>query len=198
MALSSATLKAEILKVIDKDNPSWTGYPASPAAAAAKWKTAYDVYGSAAANSGGAAVLSKLPASFESILAAQLPAGNPGGTAAAAATAFANAWVAYWTGATFGLTPVPTHGSPCPNVGGNTTFGLVATSVVSVIVPAPLIASLTSAFGVLTGTVDAKATALANAFHAATTANITVLTSGTDTTPPTAGPLPITNTCQVF
>lgn len=199
MPLNATTLKNEILKIIDKDNPSFTGFPANVAAAAAKWKTAYDTYASAATRAGGAAVASKNPAGFESTLAAQLPAGNPGGTEAQAATAFANAWVSYWTGATFSTgAPFPVHNSPCPNVGGNTIFGSITSSAVTVVTPAPLISALTTEFANDTLDVNVAATNIANAFHAATTANITVLTSGLDTTPPSTGPLPITNTCTVF
>jgi hypothetical protein len=51
-------------------------------------------------------------------------------------------------------------------------------------------------FAILQEDGSAKATALANAFHTATTSAVMVLITGLDTSVPT--PLPITNTCTIF
>jgi len=200
MALSQATLKTELLKIMDPDNPSFVGHPDNVNDAAANWAAAYDTYALNAADYSGDALASANAPGFETTLANMLPAGDPGGTAATAAAAFEAAFIMYWTGAVFAVGIVPPPTGVCPNIGGNTIFGLEATSAVITIVPNILIPLLVAAWANPLGTEDpdAAATIAASAFHTATTTAVFVLISGTDTTPPPAGPLPITNTCTVF
>lgn len=197
MALAQPTLKQAILGLLDNIS-------VSPEAAARKsemvqaWADAFDTYGSAVTNvnlnppatppnkAGFAAALS-----FSATTAAQL------------AQEFGSAWTAYWTGLTFTPSPPgPINGSAeCPNVGGNLIFSVITTSAVTVVNSAPLVAALTNHFQTYRSTDrDEAADALASIFHDNTVvvANVTVLTSGLDTTPPVAGPLPITNTCRLF
>ena len=193
MALVKAKLKEEILKMINPDHASFVGYPADVATAAANWKTAYDTYALDAADVSGDSVSLVNAALFESTLIAQLPPGDPGGTAAAAAAAYDLAFVQYWTGGVFAIGIPPPSG-----IGGNGIFGVELSSVVSVVAPSVLQGLLVAVFGNATMDIDAKASELADAFHTATTTAITVLITGLDTTPPPAGPLPITNTDLVY
>lgn len=194
MALASATLKTEILKLVDPNDVAFVGHPADVAGAAANWATAYDNYALNAVDFSGDAVSIVNKALFQSTLASQLASST---TAATAAAAFGAAWLAYWTGAVFSVGTPPVSAPPCLNVGGTLIFSVEATSVVAPApIPAGLITLLTTEFGVKTEDPDAKATALANAFHTATTTAIFVLISGSDTTLPV--PVPITNTCTVF
>lgn len=196
MALDVATLKAELLKLFDPDDVGFVGYPATIAAAATNLANAYDTYASSAEDVSGDALVSADKATFESILAAQLPAPVVGTLPADAALAFANAFIAYWAGATFAVGSLPPASPPgCPNMGGTTIFSAETTSV-AVAVAVGLLADLTTEFAVNTVDPDAKADDLANALHTATTSEVTVLITGLDTTLPV--PLPITNTCTVF
>lgn len=199
MALDVGTLKAEILKILDRDDPGFVGDPADGAAAATNWANAFDAYAINAEDISGDAVATVFKPLFETTLAAALNVPPASGSAASAAAGFGAAHIAYWTSGIFAVgTPPPPVPPGCPNVGGNTIFGIEATSVVLAALAAALIPALTTEFGNLTDDVDAKADALANALHTACTTEVTVLISGTDTTPPPAGPLPITNTCTVF
>jgi len=192
MALSASTLKDEILKLVDPDNPGFVGFPEDSATMQANWADAFDAYGLNAVDVSGDAVAVVNKAGFQSGLATVF---NPNSTSSVAANAFATAWAAYWTGATFVV------GIPPPNgVGGNGIFGIEISSVVTVIVPTNLAADLKTIFDEIEADQDpdTKAQQIADAFHAATTNDITVLITGTDTTPPPTGPLPITNTDKVY
>lgn len=209
MTLSKSVLEAELLKIYDPSDKV-NGFPSSTAAYAAAFRAAYDTYiiGNAEDLSGDL-VATVNSAGLESSLAANLPKGtdNPpdGPTAADAAKAYADAWVIYWTGAIFatgGL--VAGTGSPCANVGGNGIFGSEISSLVTAVIKTTLESSLTSEFEDQGASSENPKTAaeaasnIAQIFHDATTTDITVVITGLDTTLPPAGPLPITNTCQVF
>lgn len=201
MSLSKDTLETEIRKVIDPAHSEFVGFSADSEAsvrradAAAKWATAFDNYGQSVQNVNSDNFLAP-PNKVGFQAALSFTAGSAAGTAAE----FGSAWSAYWTGLTFiiGL-PGPINGSlECPNIGGNTIFGIIISSAVTAVVPAPLITALTALFGVASTDPAVKAADFANAFHTASVGNVAVLTAGTDTTPPPAGPLPITNTCRLF
>jgi hypothetical protein len=193
MALNSATLKSELIKIMDSSSPSFTGFPATIADAVDSWTNAYDLYASVAQSVSGDVVLTKNATGFKSALLRGLTTSV---TEYAAASAFEQAFVAYWTGATFNITllPSPTSG----NIGGNGIFGVVLSSIVSSITANVLKSNLLNAFLVKYPDVDSAVTAISSAFHTATTTAISVLISGLDTTPPLGGPLPITNTNLIF
>lgn len=194
MALSASTLAGELRKIFDPGAGGF-GWPASRSAAIASITAAYDTYASDAVDYSGDAVASKSPSGFQAALAAAF---SDTWTAADAADAFRDAWIAYWTGATFAVGAPPPPSGQCPNSGGNTVFSVEISSAVTIINGAPLRASLLYEFGNLGIDGDAKATAIAAAFHAATTNDITCRIDGLDSTPPPTGPLPIFNLCRVF
>ncbi len=184
MALDKTGLKAEILKLIDPENPGFAGFPANDAAAAANWAGVYDAYATAAADVSGDIVATKNPASLESALT--LSAGT---SAATAAAAFGTGFVGYWTGGTFAIGALPPSG-----IGGTTVFSVEATSVVLSVSGSGLETAMLAIFGELDDDVDTVAGNLADAFHDATTGDVTVRIDGLDTTPPgSGGPLPIYN-----
>ena len=201
MGLSSDKLETEFRKVIDPLHPNFVNFSSDPDIAvrridaAEKWATAFDNYGQDVENVNEDDFLSTPnKAGFKSALSFATT------TPAQLAAEFGAAWTAYWTGLTFQLgTPGPINASgECPNVGGNLIFGVILSSVVTAVVPASLIAALTAIFLVRNADPESKASELADAFHVASVGNVVVLTSGMDTTPPAAGPLPITNTCRLF
>lgn len=198
MTLVAATLETELLKLFDSQNPAFSGYPATKDLACDNWGNAYDLYASAATDVSTDIVAIKNKALFISTLKAQIPSDPTTGTAAAAANAFDAAFVAYWTGASFVVGVPPTPAAVCPSVGGNTIFGVEATSLVSVVTPSVLANLLLPIFSdvATTGTAQTKAQQIAAAFHTATTTAVTVVITGTDTTVPV--PLAVTNTCTIF
>ncbi len=193
MALSQATLKSSILDLlanISRDPDA----NVRRAAAASDWADAFDAYGAEVENINGDVPLSgPNKAGFQAALS------FTGVTAAAQAQEFASAWTAYFAGTTFGIgVPGSINGSTeCPNLGGNLIFGIIASSLITVVNSVTLLAQLTAHFQTFRGTDrEAAADTLAGIFHSNTilASSLTVLTSGTDT----GGPVPITNTCRVF
>jgi hypothetical protein len=192
--LSAATLKNNLLNMFDPGSAGFLGWPATLNQGITNLANAYQAYAATAWDASNDLVATVNIAGFKAALAALVP----GSTIAQAAQAFDNAFVAYWTGAVFAIGIVPTPASPCPSVGGTTLWSIEISSVVSVVTPNILKNLLLAEFAVLSADANAKATAIANAFHSATTTAVTVLITGLDTTPPPAGPLPITNTCTIF
>lgn len=192
MAFDKSTMVTEMIKFMDKDDGSFVDFPASPADFASKMSAAYDLAGGAVIDESMDAVASKNPAGFESAIAA-IP--SPSGTAAAAATQFGLAQVGYWAGAVFAIGTLPL-GTNCPNVGGNTIFASEISSAVIAALGVSLTAALTTEFGTLGS--GSKVQAIADALESSVQSEITVLITGLDTTPPAAGPLPVTNTCVVM
>lgn len=158
------------------------------------WAAAYDDYAREAEDVSGERPLTVNAPGFRqslnfrssrhpSIIAAQFEAG----------------FRAYWTGAVFvfGVPPPPVP--PCPNVGGNTIFGIELSSVVSAVTPGVMFSQIFPEFSMAFrgDTIASRASAIAAAMHRATTTAVLVLISGTDTTPPIAGPLPIVNLCGI-
>lgn len=192
MALSASILKSEILKLVDPNDPGFVGFPEDSATMQSNWTNAFDAYALNAVDVSGDIITTVNKAGFQSALA---PLFNPNSTSTAAANAFATAWAAYWTGAIFAVGIPPPSG-----VGGNGIFGIEISSVVTVIVSANLSVELKTIFDKVDTDQDPdiKAQQIADALHAATTNDITVLITGTDTTPPPTGPLPITNTDKVY
>ncbi len=187
--LNSSALKDAIVALGDPEGGSFN--PSNPAAA---WATIYDDYASNGEDVSGDAMAGGNKPLFE----AALTLANTG-SAAQAATEFDNAFVAYWTGVAFGIATPPTPLAPCPSVGGTTLWASELTSAVVAVAPGVLSALLLSIFTDNTSDdLDAKAQQIADAFHSATTSAVSVLIAGLDTTPPPAGPLPITNSCTVF
>ncbi|KKM13406.1 hypothetical protein LCGC14_1716510, partial [marine sediment metagenome] len=114
-------------------------------------------------------------------------------TAAALAAELGAAWAAFWTAATFNIGAlIVGTGVPCANI-PLVVFATEATSVVTVVNSVPVIAALTTEFGILSTDGAQKASDIAQIFHDATVADISVLISGAD-----AVPNPVTNLCTVF
>lgn len=192
MALLQATLKTRLLRLMNSESPAFVSYPTTLAQTAENWATAYDIYAQNAVDISDDALTTASKAGFKNALIASLPEGA--GTAALAATAFENAFVAYWTGAVFSIGKLPPGG-----VGGNGIFGLEISSVVTTITPNVLYNLLLAEFNkeIFETNMDTKSDTLATLFHTATTTAIIVTISGTDTTPPPSGPIPIVNVSPI-
>ena len=189
MALSQVTLKNALINLMENQRTT------DPVQAAAHWAQAFDTYGAQARNiNGDGPLVPPNQIGFQAALTFLGPAPQT-------ATEFAAAWAAYFAGLTFAPGPPgAVNAGPCANIGGNSIFGVIATSVVTVVNPAPLALALTAHFATFLGTDStAAADALASIFHNHTinVLNLAVLTTGLDTTPPAGGPLPITNLCGV-
>ena len=193
MALDVSKLVPELRKIFD---PSFEGFywSESRSDTVTRISAAHDLYASDAVDYSGDAVATKNPGAFRSTLDSEL---WDTWTAAEAADAFRDAWIAYWTGGTFAVGALPPPTGVCANVGGDSIFSVEFTSVITIINAAPLRAALYAEFRNLGTNGYTKAVAIANAFHAATTNNLTVRIDGLDTTPPPVGPLPIYNVCGV-
>lgn len=188
MALNQAKLAASLLDIF-----SSKGASGSAEAFEEQWSDAYDAYARDARDVSGDALLTASPMGFRRSLnfrACSQPQHI--------ASQFEMAFQAYWTGAIFqvGIPPSPIP-IGCPNVGGNTVFGVELTSVVILVTPQVVFGQMYPEFSVADrdDSIAARATRIATAMHAATTTAILVLISGLDTTVPT--PLPITNTCRI-
>ena len=161
-----------------------------------KWARAYHGYAGEAEDVSGDTIVTANMAGFRGALTLF----SAGATAALTARRFESAFVSYWTGGVFGIGKLilsPPGG--CPNVGGNGTWGSEVTSVVMTVVPNVLFSLLFREFQLVrsSDTAASKASAIARAFHRATTTAVKVLITGVDTTPAPTGPLPITNTCAI-
>lgn len=194
MALDVNKLKGELLKLIDPNDPHFVGHPTNATDFANNWANAYDTYAKDAQDVSGDPVLT----AHKSSMAARLLTLNvPAGVIATAASTFDQALADYWIGATFATLIVPTPAAACASVGGTGLWSAEASSVVSAVTAHVLEASMLSLLAIPSDDPNVKATALANAFHAATTSAVKVTITGTDTTTPPTGPLTITNTCGV-
>lgn len=197
MALTLAALKAEILKLIDPENPGFVGYTNSYAVAAANWATAFDNWASNAEDDSGDNPAVVFKALFQTAL---LSAWASSTTKEDGAQSFADAVNDYWTGGIFSVgSLVPGTGNNCANVGAGTrVFATEATSVVTSVTTAAIYVLLLGEFTQYRTSMDAKAQALAEAFYnPITVGGVFVTITGIDTTPPPAGPLPVTNVCGV-
>lgn len=192
MTLNVATLLTELRKFGDEKFSGFTGFPGTKAEAKSAWTNAYDIYASTATDISGDLLVSSNSSGFQSNLSF-----DASGTAASSAADFDSAFVSYWTGATFAVGIIPPPSGLCPNVGGTGIFGVETTSVVSTVTANVLKAKLLAILGSPASNAQAQLTLLAQAFHEATTEAVTVLITGTDTTPTPSGPLPITNTCGI-
>lgn len=190
--LTLATLQTSFVNMLDPDGGGFLGFPATVNIAVDNFADAYDTYAVQAQDIAGNTLVSGNKAGFTLALLTGL-AGSI--TADAAAQAFDDAFVAYWTGAVFTVLPglLPPSG-----VGGNGIFGLVLTSAVTLVTTGNLKAQLLPEFNILSTDGVTKAASLATIFHAAAASSIIVTISGSDTTAPPAGPLPIINTNTVY
>jgi len=190
MALSQATLKAALLKVVDSENPAFVGFPSTKEQVAENWTSLFcDTYAQSAQDISNDGLESISRDAFKNALIVDLPEGA--GTAALASTAFQNAFTAFWMSGIF-----KTGGLPPDGIGGNGIFGVEISSIVTEVTPNVLYDLLLTEFSKTTFETDmnVKADVLANIWHMATTTSVRVLISGLDTTPPgSGGPLPITN-----
>jgi hypothetical protein len=192
--LNVSVLKTNLLKIFDATHLNFVGWPTTLVQGVDNIANAYNQYALAATDASTEAVAVTNIALFKTSLLGL----TPGSTFADAAQAFDDAFVAYWTAGafTFGIPPLPA--APGVTVGLTPPWTVEASSVVSLVTPNVLKGLLLPEFTILSGDADAKATAIANAFHTATTTAVTVLISGFDSTPFPAGPLPMTNTCTIF
>lgn len=162
-------------------------HPSSPEAAAASWADAFDAFCSQAEDESGEHPAEVQKESFQSILATNFATGSAGSTAptaAESAQAFADAFEAYWDGASFQVGTPPSG-----------EWSVELSSAVIAVTGTTLKARLRAIFESLPATpsVPDKAREIAEAFGSAVTTDVTVLISGSDTTPPPSGPLPITS-----
>lgn len=201
MALSKPTLVNEFLKLIDRNNPAFAGYPATKIDAVTNWCNAYNTYAMSAQDASLDFLVTSNLSGMITTLFQQLPDAVPTATGAQAAAAFDAAFVTYWTGAVFavGIPIVPVPPPRCPNIPGphDNIWGIEISSVVSTVTSGILQNGLDLEFAILSDDAVVKADALADSFHVATTTAVLVLISGTDTTPSPSGPLPITNLCTI-
>ena len=190
MSLDRDKLRDSFRAVVDPTYPLHA-FPATQADAVEAWTEIYDSYALAAEDVSGDSVVTANRAGFKAALTMDIHSGDPETLAAE----FAAAFLAYWTGAVFAIGKLPaTPTVPCPSVGGNLIWGSEATSVVSAVVSENLRQTLVTEFGKQTIDGEAKAEALADLFHDATTRDVQVLITGLDTAVPTL----ITTTCTVF
>ena len=124
--LSVSVLVTELRKFGDSTFSGFEGFPSSKNAAKEAWTQAYATYAASAEDTSGDSVVSANSADFKSNLAFEQD-----NTSADAAKEFDDAFVAYWTGATFAVGALPPPSGDCANVGGNGTFGVETTSVVT-------------------------------------------------------------------
>ena len=192
MALLQATLKTQLLRLVDSENPSFLGYPSTLEQTAENWTTAYDIYCQSAQDISDDGVATVNTVGFKNALIANLPEGT--GTGALAAAAFESAFVAYWMGAVFNIGNLPPGG-----VGGNGIFGVEISSVVTTVTPNVLYGLLLAEFNkaVFETNMDTKANTLAALFHATTISAVICTISGTDTTPAPSGPIPLVNVSPI-
>lgn len=188
MALNQAKLTASLLDIFANKGSSRT-----VEAFEEQWADAYDSYARDARDVSGDSLLLASPTGFRRSLNFR-SCSQPQHIA----NQFEMAFQAYWTGAIFqiGIPPSPIP-IGCPNVGGNTIFGVELTSMVILVTPQVVFGQMYPEFSVADrgDSISARATRIAAAMHMATTTAILVLISGLDTTVPT--PLPITNTCRI-
>jgi hypothetical protein len=196
VALDQNTLKTELLKLFDENDPLFVGWPATVADAATNWGNAYNTYAMAAQDVSGDILATPNLAGFTGTLTGQLATSVD---AVSSSLAFDTAFVAFWTGAIFAVgippTPVPIlpTGAACPNVGGTLTFVTETTSIVSLVAITVLSSLLQPVFSVQYPDAASAADAISAAFHTATISAVTVLITGVD-------PLgaPVTNLCTIY
>jgi hypothetical protein len=196
MALDVNKLKTELLKLIDPNDAHFVGHPTNATDFATNWSNAYDTYAKDAQDVSTDPVIAA-PTHKAAMKARLLTLNVPVGVIATAASTFDQAFADYWTGATFAILVAPTPAAACASVGGTGLWSAEASSVVSAVTAHVLEASMLSLLAIPSDDPQVKATALANAFHAATTSAVKVTITGTDTTAPPTGPLTITNTCGI-
>lgn len=190
MSLSQQDLASQLRTIFE--NPD--GFR-SRQEAEQRWASIYDSYARGAEDTSGDSVLTVNAPGFRSALSF-----NTNLTAEGFAAQIEAGFITYWTGAIFSVGQlVVGTGVPCPNVGGNSIFGVEITSLVVTTVPNVMFGNLVPVLRSFTRTTTAaqKAQEIAQAMHQATTSAIFVLITGTDTTPSPTGPLPITNTCTI-
>lgn len=194
MSLSQAKLTNELLKLLDPNNSHFVGYPTDANTFATNWANAYDTYARDAVDVSTDVLLTSNKNGFRDALAVL---NIPNGVIVTAAGAFDSALIAYWTGAVFAVGTPPSPGAACASAGGNGTWATEVSSIVATVTVGVLEASMASLLAIPSSDPSVKATALAAAFHNATTSAVKVLITGTDTTVPPTGPLAITNTCTI-
>lgn len=189
MSLNQSLLETKLRELIDPDYGGFLGFPPDVDAAGNAWADAYDTYAAGAIDVSGDPVVTVNKASFASIFKAGFS--SPSGSASGAAQTFEDAFVGFWTGGVFAVGVPPPGVAPCPN-SPPTPMVTEASSVVSMITTGVLKGLLETEFASLGDNGAAKAAALANWFHAATTSAVLVLISGVD-----AIGNPVTNLCPI-
>lgn len=187
MTLSKATLKTELLKIMDSANPQFVGWPTTPADAITNFANAYNTYAVQATDISGDVLVTANLAGFQAAITASIPPPNPGGTLANYATVMGTAFTAYWTGAIFAIGKIPPPQTPLPP--NNGIWGIELTSLVTIVNSAGLQSSILSQLNQQFDNADDAADAVADVWHNATTTGITVTITGTDTTVPVAQPI---------
>ena len=189
MALSQARLAASLLDIFVAKSGI-----RSVETFEEKWAEAYDRYARAAEDVSGEGPATVNAAGFRQALDFRSAR-----TAADFCRQFERAFVAYWTAAVFQVGTPPPPTPPCPNVGGTAIFSSETSSVVSAVTPQVMFRQLLPQISMVPprATPEERAAAIAGAMHRATVSAVLVLITGLDTTPPPAGPLPVTNVCTI-
>lgn len=202
MAYSKAAMIAQMRTFMDPGHGSFVAFPTSASDFATKMTAAYDAGASTATDQSGDAIAGGTStATMESTLAAL----GDDETVADAAAAWAQAWEDYWAtgaGVTFLTAALLSPSPPCPNEAGphNGIWALEITSALDSIDHSNLESDLVTIFtdNDVGTSADSKINAIADAFEAATLADISIRIDGLDTTPPmSGGPFPIANICQL-
>lgn len=183
MPLQSALLAQQIARLGNASDPSYPG-AGTLLQAPGRLASAYDVYAKNAVDAGGNPLVAGSVAAMQAALA--LVFAVPAQSAAAAAQGIGLAHTAYWMGAAFATGAPPTR----PGVGGTGIFSVSLSSVVVAAPAAALVVALTQMFARPSSDAQARAQEIAQAWHATSLA-VMFTTTGLDTTPPPAGPLPV-------
>ena len=188
MALNQAKLAGAILDIFANK-----GGVSSVELFEERWASAYDSYARDARD-----ISSEGPLTVNSIGFRRALNFRASSHASIISAQFEQAFQTYWTGALFqfGVPPPPVPPG-CPNIGGNTIFGVELSSLVTLVTPGVMFGQIYPEFltASRSDTIEARASAIAAAMHRATTTAVLVLITGVDTTVPT--PLPITNICGI-
>jgi hypothetical protein len=169
MALVKATLKAELLKLYDSNDPAFVGYAADVATAATNLANAYDTYASTAQDPALQLMLAPAEALAKAALISTLSTIPPTGTLVSSLSIMDAAFVAYWMAIAFVVVPPNTVSKVTAVIAGGWATGLTAT-----------LSDQTMA-------IDAKCQSLSDTIDSVTKSSVTV----TITTPggPVTGPI---------
>lgn len=184
MSLAIAQLTRALSNLGDPQSADYSG-AGTLAEAPQRLAEAYDSYAQSAVDAGQNKLVAGRVSLMEAVLASVFSV--PEQTPLAAAQGIAASHVAYWLGAQFAIGLPPA----AAGIGGTGIFSQVISSVVVSAPMADLTAGLARLFAAPSTQAQLRAFDVATVWHAATVA-VGISMVGIDTTPPPAGPLPVT------